>query len=149
VVLAILEKCGVMSPIFMLDGEMQVGVGTVSAGWQNFFICLEMFLAAVALRFAFPHSVYRSVALFIFPSQRLQVSCFVYFSHSLFAGRFGCVCVCVHACVCVFLYFFFFNLSVSRCDVMSTANGCGCSLLVSAPGRHAGDPGSILSTDSL
>lgn len=60
VVLAILEKSGVISPIFMMDGEMQVGVGTVSAGWQNFFICVEMFLAAVALRFAFPHSVYSS-----------------------------------------------------------------------------------------
>ncbi|XP_076458742.1 transmembrane protein 184B-like [Babylonia areolata] len=60
VVLAILEKSGVISPIFMQDGETKVGVGTVSAGWQNFFICLEMFLAAVALRFAFPHSVYSS-----------------------------------------------------------------------------------------
>ncbi|KAL8591360.1 hypothetical protein ACOMHN_052624 [Nucella lapillus] len=62
VVLAILEKTGVISPIFMLDGETKVGVGTVSAGWQNFFICLEMFLAAIALRFAFPHSVYSSGA---------------------------------------------------------------------------------------
>jgi hypothetical protein len=27
-------------------------------GWQNFFICIEMCLAAVALRFAFPHQPY-------------------------------------------------------------------------------------------
>ena len=60
VVLAVLEKTGVISPIFMQDGETRVGVGTVSAGWQNFFVGLEMFLAAVALRFAFPHSVYSS-----------------------------------------------------------------------------------------
>ncbi|KAK7113340.1 transmembrane protein 184B-like [Littorina saxatilis] len=58
VVLAILEKTGVMSPIVMEDGELRAG--TVSAGWQNFFVGLEMFLAAVALRFAFPHSVYSS-----------------------------------------------------------------------------------------
>ncbi|XP_076451157.1 transmembrane protein 184B-like [Babylonia areolata] len=62
VVLAIFEKSGVISPIFMEDGETRVGVGTVSAGWQNFFICMEMFLAAIALRFAFPHSVYSSGA---------------------------------------------------------------------------------------
>lgn len=60
VVLAILEKANVISPIYSHNGEQKVGVGTVSAGWQNFFVGLEMFLAAVALRFAFPHSVYSS-----------------------------------------------------------------------------------------
>ncbi|KAL8565106.1 hypothetical protein ACOMHN_005309 [Nucella lapillus] len=60
VVLAILEKSGVISPIFMQDGETKVEVGTVSAGWQNFFVGLEMLLASVALRFAFPYSVYSS-----------------------------------------------------------------------------------------
>lgn len=60
VVLAVLEKCEVISPLYSQDGKTKVGVGTVSAGWQNFFIGLEMFLAAVALRFAFPHSVYSS-----------------------------------------------------------------------------------------
>jgi hypothetical protein len=30
------------------------------AGYQNFIICLEMALASVALRFAFPHSIYSS-----------------------------------------------------------------------------------------
>ncbi|XP_035826260.1 transmembrane protein 184B [Aplysia californica] len=58
VVLAILEKAGVIDPIYSHNGTQRVGVGTVSAGWQNFFICLEMFMASVALRFAFPHSVY-------------------------------------------------------------------------------------------
>lgn len=29
-------------------------------GWQNFFICIEMCLAAIALRFAFPHQPYMS-----------------------------------------------------------------------------------------
>ncbi|KAK6187597.1 hypothetical protein SNE40_005590 [Patella caerulea] len=60
VVLAILEKTEVISPIFSQGNHMEVGVGTVSAGWQNFFICIEMFIAAIALRFAFPHSVYSS-----------------------------------------------------------------------------------------
>ena len=32
--------------------------GTVSAGYQNFLICIEMFFAAIALRYAFPVSVY-------------------------------------------------------------------------------------------
>lgn len=57
-VLAVLEKAKVIDPIFSKNGSQAVGVGTVSAGWQNFFICMEMFLASVALRFAFPHSVY-------------------------------------------------------------------------------------------
>ncbi|XP_041362330.1 transmembrane protein 184B-like [Gigantopelta aegis] len=60
VVLAILEKSGVISAVHVDVNRRVVEVGTVSAGWQNFFICAEMFLAAVALRFAFPHSVYAS-----------------------------------------------------------------------------------------
>ena len=60
VVLAVLEHAGAISPIFSKEGVQTAGVGTVSAGYQNFFICIEMFLAAVALRFAFPHSVYSS-----------------------------------------------------------------------------------------
>lgn len=31
--------------------------GTVSAGYQNFFICIEMLFAAIALRYAFPYQV--------------------------------------------------------------------------------------------
>lgn len=27
-------------------------------GWQNFFICIEMCLASIALRFAFPYEAY-------------------------------------------------------------------------------------------
>ena len=30
----------------------------MSAGYQNFLICIEMFFAAIALRYAFPVSVY-------------------------------------------------------------------------------------------
>lgn len=60
IVLAILEKGGAISPIFSDNGTMKVGLGTVSAGYQNFFICIEMFFAALALRLAFPHSIYSS-----------------------------------------------------------------------------------------
>ncbi|XP_064610492.1 transmembrane protein 184B-like [Liolophura sinensis] len=60
VVLAILEKTSVISPIFSQYGLKTAGVGTVSAGWQNFLICIEMFFASIALRFAFPHSIYSS-----------------------------------------------------------------------------------------
>lgn len=58
--MAILEHAGAISPIFSKEGLQTAGVGTVSAGYQNFFVCIEMFLASVALRFAFPHSVYSS-----------------------------------------------------------------------------------------
>lgn len=60
VVLAILEHAGAISPIFSKQGEEVEGVGTVSAGYQNLFICIEMFFASIALRFAFPHGIYSS-----------------------------------------------------------------------------------------
>uniref|UniRef100_T1J1S8 Transmembrane protein 184B n=1 Tax=Strigamia maritima TaxID=126957 RepID=T1J1S8_STRMM len=52
VLLAILEKVGV------IQGDSMASAGTVSAGYQNFLICVEMFFAAIALRYAFPHRVY-------------------------------------------------------------------------------------------
>ena len=58
VLLAILEMCRVINPVFSTAHSVITGVGTVAAGWQNFLICIEMFFAAIALRFAFPHSVY-------------------------------------------------------------------------------------------
>lgn len=57
-VLAILERCGVIPEALMIDGH-KVGAGTVAAGWQNFIICIEMFFAAIALRYAFTSSVYQ------------------------------------------------------------------------------------------
>lgn len=54
--LAILEKGGVISPI--VSEGATTGAGTVSAGYQNFFICVEMLFAAIALRYAFPYQVY-------------------------------------------------------------------------------------------
>lgn len=56
--MAILEKAKVISPI--VDSAATVtSAGTVSAGYQNFFICIEMLLAAIALRYAFPYQVCR------------------------------------------------------------------------------------------
>ncbi|CAF2766201.1 unnamed protein product [Rotaria sp. Silwood2] len=55
VLLAIFEQFGVIQAF---QGKSNLSVGTVAAGWQNFFICIEMCLAAVALRFAFPHQPY-------------------------------------------------------------------------------------------
>ncbi|KPP74860.1 transmembrane protein 184A-like [Scleropages formosus] len=57
-VLAILERCGVIPEALVIDGH-EVGAGTVAAGWQNFVICIEMFFAAIALRYAFTCSVYQ------------------------------------------------------------------------------------------
>nr|XP_061838008.1 transmembrane protein 184A-like [Nerophis lumbriciformis] len=57
-VLAILERCGVIPKALYIDGH-EVGAGTVAAGWQNFIICIEMFFAAIALRYAFTCTVYQ------------------------------------------------------------------------------------------
>uniref|UniRef100_A0A8D0G8J3 Transmembrane protein 184A n=1 Tax=Sphenodon punctatus TaxID=8508 RepID=A0A8D0G8J3_SPHPU len=56
--LAILEKCGVIPEVQIIDGK-EVGAGTVSAGYQNFIICIEMLFASIALRYAFPCQVYK------------------------------------------------------------------------------------------
>jgi len=56
VLLAILEKGGVISSIVDSAGNTTAS-GTVSAGYQNFFICIEMLFAAIALRYAFPYQV--------------------------------------------------------------------------------------------
>ncbi|MBN3305136.1 T184B protein, partial [Amia calva] len=56
--LAILERCGVLPKALYIDGH-EVGAGTVAAGWQNFIICIEMFFAAIALRYAFTYTVYQ------------------------------------------------------------------------------------------
>lgn len=55
VLLAILEKANVISPISLGPSS---SAGTVSAGYQNFLICIEMLFAAIALRYAFPYQVY-------------------------------------------------------------------------------------------
>lgn len=55
--LDIFEKAKVISPI--VDNAATVtSAGTVSAGYQNFFIFIEMLFAAIALRYAFPYQVY-------------------------------------------------------------------------------------------
>ncbi|XP_058872112.1 transmembrane protein 184B-like isoform X2 [Acipenser ruthenus] len=54
--LAVLEKCGAIPKIS--SAEVSVGEGTVAAGYQNFIICVEMFFAAIALRYAFTYKVY-------------------------------------------------------------------------------------------
>ena len=50
--LAILEKANV------IKADPHLNTGTVSAGYQNFIICVEMFFASVALRYAFPYQIY-------------------------------------------------------------------------------------------
>ncbi|XP_060799070.1 transmembrane protein 184A [Neoarius graeffei] len=57
-ILAILERCGVIPEALLIDGH-EVGAGTVAAGWQNFITCIEMFFAAIALRYAFTYDVYQ------------------------------------------------------------------------------------------
>lgn len=52
VLLAILEWSDV------IEEFNYINPGTISAGYQNFLICIEMFFAAIALRFAFPYTTY-------------------------------------------------------------------------------------------
>lgn len=56
--LAIMEKGGLIENIVDSAGH-QTNAGTVSAGYQNFLICIEMLFAAIALRYAFPYQVMR------------------------------------------------------------------------------------------
>lgn len=56
VLLAVLERAEIIDPI--VDNGQPTSAGTVSAGYQNFLICIEMFFAAIALRYAFPYQVY-------------------------------------------------------------------------------------------
>ena len=64
VLLALLEKIGVIQEFQTslsddpIATNSSLSAGTVAAGWQNFIICIEMFFASIALRFAFPHNVY-------------------------------------------------------------------------------------------
>lgn len=58
--LAILEKVRVIEAFD--GGASNLSAGTIAAGWQNFIICIEMFFAAIALRFAFPHTAYLNAA---------------------------------------------------------------------------------------
>lgn len=43
-------------PEFYSEGH-EAKNGTVSAGYQNFLICIEMFFGSLALKHAFPHQV--------------------------------------------------------------------------------------------
>ncbi|RZF36000.1 hypothetical protein LSTR_LSTR005816 [Laodelphax striatellus] len=58
VLLAMLEHAKIIDPILDSSGKAISTAGTVSAGYQNFLICLEMLFAALALRAAFPYRVY-------------------------------------------------------------------------------------------
>jgi len=60
VFLAICEKAGIIAPLLSDDGTTQTEAGTVSAGYQNFLICIEMFFAAIAMKYAFPISTYQT-----------------------------------------------------------------------------------------
>lgn len=49
---AVAEKAG------LIRTYEDFSAGTIAAGYQNFIICIEMFFAAIALRYAFPYSIY-------------------------------------------------------------------------------------------
>merc|ERR1719443_2848969 len=51
-------KFGLIEALVSDDGTVLTEPGTVSAGYQNFLICIEMFFAAIMMKFAFPISTY-------------------------------------------------------------------------------------------
>ncbi|XP_022111318.1 transmembrane protein 184B-like [Acanthaster planci] len=63
VLLAILELGGAITPLVVEGGRETVQAGTVSAGYQNFLVCVEMFFAAIGLHLAFPYSTYEQCTL--------------------------------------------------------------------------------------
>lgn len=50
---AILQKVGYLKPL-----SPKMSTGALAAGYQNFFISIEMFFAAIAFRHAFPYEIY-------------------------------------------------------------------------------------------
>ncbi|KAK6765635.1 hypothetical protein RB195_025509 [Necator americanus] len=56
--IAILGATSAIDPVVDANGNVVIGKGTVAAGYQNFLICIEMFFAAIALKFAFGVSAY-------------------------------------------------------------------------------------------
>ena len=50
-----MEKTDLLPEFYSEGGK--ASTGTVSAGYQNFLICVEMFFASLALRYAFPFQV--------------------------------------------------------------------------------------------
>jgi len=50
---AILQKLGYLKPL-----SPELSAGAVAAGYQNFFISIEMLFASIAFRYAFPYEIY-------------------------------------------------------------------------------------------
>ena len=44
------QASGMIQPIHSDDGSYTTSPGTISAGYQNFLICIEMLFAAVAMK---------------------------------------------------------------------------------------------------
>ena len=86
VVLAFLEKAGAIPPAERDDGSL-IPSGIVSAGYQNFILCIEMLLASFALRFAFPVGIYRrELPTCSLPIAILGLQCPIYATNETILG---------------------------------------------------------------
>ncbi|KRZ41632.1 Transmembrane protein [Trichinella pseudospiralis] len=107
VLLALLGATSAIQPVLDSTGRILISTGTIAAGYQNFLICIEMCLAALVLRFAFPISVYAGVT--ILDSLMLQL---LLFTDQKFVLEFWIQLIALllqelyfqpSSCVCLFL----------------------------------------------
>lgn len=66
---AIMEKIGLLRPL-----SFDAPPGAVAAGYQNFFLCIEVLFAAIALRYAFPYEIYSYGETFRRSSDKRSIS---------------------------------------------------------------------------
>ena len=58
--LSVLQATGAITAVSVGGAAGQtIGKLTIAAAIQNFIICIEMFFAAIAFRYAFPYKIYR------------------------------------------------------------------------------------------
>ncbi|KFD52992.1 hypothetical protein M513_06108 [Trichuris suis] len=74
VLLALLGATSAIQPVVDGSGRVLISTGTIAGGYQSFLVCIEMCLAAVALRFAFPISVYAAANIRTCTFERRQVT---------------------------------------------------------------------------
>lgn len=87
-----LSLTSAIDPAYNDQHEEVISKGTVAAAWQNFLICLEMFFAAIALRFAFPVNAYIDASASAWFVTLEKVSCLTFSDKHLHEHYFMLCC---------------------------------------------------------